>query len=161
MATLFNDERNISVRIELIDNESTDIIKKRSDNMNWIPFNLLMNVGDDKIIFHHEVSPSLCVRELKYLIGKLWEVLQVKKRKDFIEDPFKFISKEYLFEVIIYETREDDLIYFDWWFNMGSLTNGHISGYSKGYRFVVTLESLELFTSCLEDEFHAFLQKYY
>lgn len=160
MAILLNDERNISIKIEFVNNGSTDIVTSREDNMNWIPFSFLMNAKDESITYTPEITPSFCISEIKYLVCKIKEILQIKRCKTYIKEPFIFISKDYLFEFTMYETKEDDLVYVDWWFNIGSLTNGNVFGYSKGFRFVVTLESLNVFVESLENEFYTFMQSY-
>jgi hypothetical protein len=141
---------NVSLEINLVINNSLDLEKDREDFMNWIPFELRLDSNKEIITFSEQVTTAFSVRELKYLIKRLHQIIQIKYNKQAIESPFEYTSSENLFEMILYESGEEDQIYYDFWFNLGSLTNGEIFGFSKGIRFVSHIDYLKSFTIGLE-----------
>ena len=156
MPKLINDDSNVLLQIELISNEYLDFEKGRSDNMNWIPFEFLLNVNGEKIQYSSDVLTALSVREIKYLLTKLKNIINLKTQHYKFED-FGYITDDCLFELKLYDTYENNLIYLEIWLNMASLTNGKIYGFSKGFRFIVTLDSLVDFAVELEKQFNWFI----
>lgn len=150
MASLQNTEKNIVLSIDLVRNEYLDYQSERPDYMNWIPFQLFLKTSEGIVSYNSEVIQTFSVKEFKYLISSLRDVCEVKFSNNFLEEPFEYISSENLFELLIHETKEKDSVYVDLWFNLGSLTNGDIFGYSKGYRFDVTVLELSNFVLELE-----------
>ncbi|MEL7567913.1 MAG: hypothetical protein AAGU27_23970 [Dehalobacterium sp.] len=153
MPIINNTESNAKIEIILLNNSSLDIDKSREDFLNWIPFRLKVNAGDMVLKYSKDVLPAFSVRELKYLINNLNKIIETKSKGNSIERPFEFTSSENLFDLVIYETGEEKLIYIDFWVNMGSLTNGNVFGFSKGVRFVTELEKFTSFVYEFEEQF--------
>jgi hypothetical protein len=151
MAKIYNDENNICIEMNLFKNHSLDIEELRDDFENWIPFELLIIVEDETIGYDQDADAAFSVRELKDLITNFDNVIKTKLNKEFIR-PYEFYSCEAYFGIVVYDPMEEDLLYMDFWLNMGSLTNGKSSGYQKGFRFVVSLASFIEFTNDLKKQ---------
>lgn len=158
MPVITNAESNITLKIDLVHSDSLDMDSSRPDFMNWIPFNLIMNVNGEILTYSSDVLPAFSVVELRYLVKRLNEAINVKRNHELIVESLKFVSSENLFELTLHETQEKNLIEFELWFNMGSLTNGEVYGFSKGFRFVSCLKSLVSFTRELENQFGMFCE---
>jgi len=48
--------------------------------------------------------------------------------------------------IIVDDPLEDGEIYMEIWLNIGTITDGELSGYDKGFRFVVKLDTFIEFT---------------
>lgn len=155
MAKLINDEKNIVLEINLINDERVDIDNSRPDYQNWIPFEFKINIQDEILEYSPMVALTFSIGELTYLTKELCKIISIKEQKQQLTKSFEYTSSEYLFDITLYETGEIELIYVDMWFNMGSLTNGQVSGFSKGIRFLVRVEDLKKFN----DELNKQLQK--
>lgn len=152
MPIIRNLEKNLFLEINLIINNSLDLKMDRADFMNWIPFEFRLDFDKEVISFSKEVVTVFSVKELKYLIENLYRIVQIKSNKNLIESSFEYVNSENLFEMILYETGEENQVYCDLWFNLGSLTNGKIFGFSKGIRFVSDIGYLDNFTMELEKQ---------
>ena len=160
MSILVNDESNISLEIQLINGENVDIDFSRSNYQNWIPFDLNMNINGESINYAESVPKTFSVGELQYLIDGLKRKVTEKRHSDELKD-FVYVNTENLFELKIYDTGETDLLYVETWFNMGTLTNGDVYGFSKGFKFIVTIESIISFLSTLESQFDSIVKTAY
>ncbi|MCP4112899.1 MAG: hypothetical protein GY749_46470, partial [Desulfobacteraceae bacterium] len=67
-----------------------------------------------------------------------------KKKKGKTIENYDFCSCEAYFEMSVYDPFEKNELYIDLWINMGSLTDGTVHGYDKGFRFTVTLDSMKM-----------------
>lgn len=152
MAKLINDERNIVLEINLINDERVDIDNSRPDYQNWIPFEFKINIQDEILEYSPMVALTFSIGELKYLTKELCKIISIKEQKQQLTKSFEYTSSEYLFDITLYETGEIELIYVDMWFDMGSLTNGQVFGFSKGIRFLVRVEDLKKFNDELNKQ---------
>jgi hypothetical protein len=159
MPRILNSESNVIIEINLMDNPSLDLDKHREEFMNWIPFELKLSAGDMFLTYSEDILPSFSVKELRYLFDNLNKIIELKSNNNLIEVPFEYTSSENLFDLIIYETGEKNLVYIDFWLNMGSLTNGTIFGFSKGIRFICTLDIFRNFVNEFEEQFIYILKK--
>jgi len=53
---------------------------------------------------------------------------------------------------------EDGEIYMEIWLNIGTITDGELSGYDKGFRFVVKLDTFIEFTSELKRQYKRMME---
>jgi hypothetical protein len=153
MAYFLNDDGTIKLSIQLINNEFTDIVKNRSDYENYLPFNFSLEVGDQ--IFTIPGQPTLTMYEAKKMLSSFEQILAEKMNDQDIKE-YQFSSSEAYFEISIYDTYEKGELYTDLWINLGSLTNGKISGYQLGYRFIVRTTALKKFCLQFREELHSF-----
>lgn len=159
MPKILNTESNVEIEINLMNNSHLDLDNSREDFMNWIPFNLKVSEGNMILTYSRDVLLSFSERELKYLFVNLNRIVEIKSKGELIEAPFEFTSSENLFDLDIYETGEENLIYFEIWFDMGVLTNGTIYGFSKGIKFIVELDMLRSFVIEFENQFVSILKE--
>lgn len=144
MSNLKNEEKNISLSINLKNNKFLDINWQREDYENWIPFTFSLNVENENFCYSEESGATLTLYELKHLVTTIEGIIEKKNANSTIER-YEFSSSECYFDLIFFDTFERNLVYLEVWVNIGSYSEGVSFGYDKGFRFVVTLESLEKF----------------
>lgn len=151
MPKLNDREGNVSLELNIIDNNFLDVQFSRQDYENWIPFEFVLNVGGERYAYIPDMGATFTVYEIKNLITKLEQIANSKIfKKSF--DKFEFSSTERYFDLIIYDPLEDEEIYIEIWINMGTITNGKVSGYDKGFRFIVKLDSFIKFTNEIKEQ---------
>lgn len=154
MAILENDEENIYLEINLINNKYLDL-ESDSDYEKWVPFQLVLKVPG-KEYAHLDGDFTFNVYEVKQLLLNLRNKINEKKKNKKISN-YSFYCSEAYFEFNLDETLEEGLLEVSLWLNMGEFTNGKYCGFYDGYRFVVTIESLESFCQKIEMEFNNLL----
>ena len=152
MPKLSDREGNVSLEVNLIDNNFLDVQLSRQDYENWIPFEFVLNVGEEQYAYIADMGATFSVYEIKNLIAEFEQISNSKLcKKSF--DRFEFSSTECYFDLIVYDTLEDEEIYIEIWINMGNITNGKVIGYDKGFRFIVKSDSFVEFTNGLKMQF--------
>lgn len=151
MPKLTNIERNVVLEIELLKNKNLDIKRGRIDTENWIPFELYLSIGNNKIAYNADKGAAFTVYEVKNLVTRLNEIIKLKISKKSIER-YEFSSSECYFDMIVYDPLEENEVYMEIWVNNGALTDGKEYGFDKGYRFAVLLESIITFTNELHQQ---------
>ena len=149
MPKLYNKGNDIALEINLIKNDFLDVQKSRHDYENWVPFEFVLNVAGEEYAYKSQLGATFSVYEIHNLIISFEEIAEKKLYKQSFEK-FEFSSSECYFDIIVYDPFEDEEIYTDIWINMGTISNGETSGYDKGFRFVVKLDSFLKFTRGLK-----------
>ena len=124
-----------------------------------IPFELIINVGEERYEFKEELYMTLTQYEILILMKKLKRNLVSYVKYDDFTDIF-FNSSESYFELNILYGGAFDEIEVEIWLNLASLTNGRLSGYNKGYRFITNIEEIEKFTKLLEKNYYMILKNH-
>jgi hypothetical protein len=151
MANLENEERNISLSIDLINNKFLDVDLQREDYENWIPFILSLNLENESYNYSEASGAALTIYEIERLLSLIEEMIEKKENNRVIEK-YEFSSSECYFDLIFFDTFEVNLIYVEVWINIGSYTEGETFGYDKGFRFVVDLNSLGNFKNKINSQ---------
>lgn len=149
MAKLQNKENNIYLNINLLNNNYLDIQLSRQDFENWIPFEFIFNIEGKEYIYEPEMGSTFSLYEVQNLITKFEQISEAKLCKKSFEK-FEFSSSECYFDIVVYDPLEDNEIYIELWINIATISNGKSSGFDKGFRFVVTLDSFLQFTNDLK-----------
>ncbi len=68
---------------------------------------------------------------------------------------YTFNSSESFFELRLEAIPEDNVIEIELWINLGSQTNGKISGFDEGVRFVTRKEELNDFFKGFKENYAA------
>ncbi|HCC07102.1 MAG TPA: hypothetical protein DEP72_02895 [Clostridiales bacterium] len=151
MPRICNIENNIIFEINLLKNDYLDVDLSRDDFENWVPFQLLLKVEKEEYSYKKESGATFSLYELKKLIKNIQELV-VNKKSGCEVDRFEFSSAEAYFDIIFIDSKEEDSIILEVWINVGSLTNGELYGYDKGFRFVVYIKDLEKFTTGIHEQ---------
>jgi len=131
MPKLNNIEGNILLEINLLNNDFLDVDEERQDSENWIPFEFVLNVPREKYVYTPDMGATFSVYEIKSLIEKFEQIAENKLSKKSFEK-FEFSSSESYFDIIVDDPLEDGEIYMEIWLNIGTITDGELSGYDKG-----------------------------
>ncbi|HBY20244.1 MAG TPA: hypothetical protein DEG71_04435, partial [Clostridiales bacterium] len=124
----------------------------RNDFENWIPFELSLKTENEEYHYEQEKGATFTLYELKEFITKFQDIINSKKNGCKVYK-FEFSSSEAYFDIILKDPLEENLITIEIWINIGSITNGKFFGYDKGFRFDVSLNGFELFTSSIKEQF--------
>ncbi|MBD0380178.1 WapI family immunity protein [Paenibacillus sedimenti] len=160
MPTIWNKEKNVFLSIDLLNNAKVDIQVDRPDFMNWVPFKFTLDLYNETYYLPiNEYSPTFNVWEIEKIINGLEEIIYAMNTNTLDnpnEDrfkPFEHFCSEVYFEIKVFETLETDLINIEIWLTMAEFTNGDISDYNKGFRFIVHLKVLEEFLNGLKKQY--------
>ena len=151
MSKLYNTENNISLEINLLNNNSLDIEVSRADFENWIPFEFLLHVEEEEYNYLSEAKATFSLYELKNLIFNFEESIN-RKNNGISVKRYEFCSSEGYFDIIVSDPLEENLLSIELWINIGSLTNGKSFGYNKGFRFDVQLDYFISFTASMKQQ---------
>jgi len=149
MPKLNNIEGNILLEINLLNNDFLDVDEERQDSENWIPFEFVLNVPREKICLYAWYGATFSVYEIKSLIEKFEQIAENKLSKKKLWEIWISSSESY-FDIIVDDPLEDGEIYMEIWLNIGTITDGELSGYDKGFRFVVKLDHIYRFTKWIK-----------
>lgn len=151
MAKIINLERNLQLEIQLKSNDMLDIDPERSDNENWVPFTLCLDLPDRHSAIQENVKATMTISEIKDLI---YGIENVKAYMDGKGDCiYTFDSSESFFGLRFESIPEDDVIEIELWINVGNQTDGKIFGFDEGVRFVVSIETINDFLMSLKEEY--------
>lgn len=150
MAELKNSEKNLTIEINLNNNNLLDFDINRSDYENWIPFYLSVNMPNKSIVIDDNVKATMTFFELKNLIQGLENVLvYLERQENYIYD---YNNSESFFELKLEVIPEDGVIETEIWVNIGSLTKGEFFGYDEGVRLITSKEELKKFLADIKCE---------
>lgn len=99
MANLENEERNISLSIDLINNKFLDVDLQREDYENWIPFILSLNLENESYNYSEASGAALTIYEIERLLSLIEEMIEKKENNRVIEK-YEFSSSECYFDLI-------------------------------------------------------------
>lgn len=159
MAVLSNLEKNISIEINLLNNDFLDINTDRSDYQNWIPFTLNVTINGRTLGYSSKVGATFTIFELRNLLEKLDIIINTKKTGKEI-DRIELSSSEAYFDIVFYETYENNEVYIELWLNTALISNEDNCGYDEGFRFVSEINNLELFNNELRMQMDEIVKKY-
>lgn len=145
MPKIFNTEKNISLEVNLLNNAFLDIDSSREPFENWIPFEFSLHIEEEEYNYLSEAGATFTLYELRNCISNFEDAID-KKKNGFKAERYEFCSSEGHFDIIISDPLEENLLSFEIWINIGSLTNGESFGYNKGFRFDVQLDNFIFFT---------------
>ena len=160
-----NDFTRISFELNLTKNDGFDYCPNREDNLNWIPFELKLCVGEEeKYIYPNEYSVTFSLMELKNLLANSKKLISNAKEKiknhdryfDDSELRLNFYTLERYFGMDIKYAYES-LISMAIWINMIYSTKGKLYRFEKGFRFKVSIDDLDKFFDEIEEQLKGIL----
>lgn len=160
MAVLCNLEKNISIELNLLNNDFLDINTDRSDYQNWIPFTLNVTINGRTLGYSSKVGATFTIFEARNLLEILDAIINTKKKGEKI-DRIELSSSEAYFDIVFYETFENNKVYIELWLNTALISNGDNYGYDEGFRFVSEIDNLELFNNELHIQMNAIINNNY
>ncbi len=153
LANIINLERNLEFEIYLSKNDMLDYNPERSDYENWVPFTLHLNLPNRNSMIEEDAKATMTVFEIKNLLHGIESVLfHLESKENYI---YTFNSSESFFELRLEAIPEDNVIEIELWINLGSQTNGKISGFDEGVRFVTRKEELNDFFKDFKENYAA------
>lgn len=151
MALISNNEKNIRFEINLLKNEYLDLMESRTDFENWVPFELYFDNGVDSLGYLVGDGATFSYYEVKSMLAHFEEIIILKSNGRGFEK-YEFSSSQRYFDLVLYDPLEENEIFIELWINIGTMTNGEVYGYDKGYRFVVSLDSMSSFSNELRKQ---------
>ena len=151
MPSLFNEEKNSFVSINLLKKSNIDYDSIISEYEKWITFDLHVYSPSFEYRYTKDRDVTLNLFETKKLINEIKNISNIKKDKSFINEINFFLLEGY-FELNIRYLFEDDLFYIYFWINMGTLTSGKIQGYDSGIRFCSNFNVIKNFHTDLSKQ---------
>ena len=147
-------EENIYIELKLL-----NLKLEKSLFESFIPFELAINIREEKYEFKKDLYMTFTQYEVLTLIKKLKRsLINFFGYRNFID--IFFNSSESYFDLNILYGEAFDEIEVEIWLNLASLTNGKINGYNKGYRFVTDVEKIGKFTKALEKNYFLILKEH-
>lgn len=140
----------ITLRFDLVKNDSFIYNKENEDYLNWIPCDIKVLVEDK--IYDFEYIPTLSLEGLKNLI-KICDDLIIEKNTTMKQEDldtyknFEYYSTEGEFIISFRNIEDEDeepIVETAIWINMAACI-GSSDGYFTGFRFWVSLRELEAF----------------
>lgn len=159
MPKITNPEENITLSIDLFSSEYLDVVKGRPDFENWVPFSLELECIGERYAYPPETHATFNVYEIKNILSDCKKIVEEKQSgKPFdpwtkIFETWTFATLEGYFDLTISDPLEPDLIELDFWIKMGTMTNGALADYDKGFRFLVDVPVLKQFIEELSLQF--------
>lgn len=145
-------EENMYIELKLLELKIEESLYE-----SYILFELFLSIGNEKEEFTKDLNMTFSQYEVLYLIKNLKRSLTNFLRFNEFKDIF-FNSSEAYFELNILYGGALDEIEVEIWLNLASLTNGKITGYDKGYRFVTDVKEIEKFMLELEQNYYHILK---
>jgi len=154
---------NITFEFDFVHTENFDYVKERENHLNWVPFVLLLRIGDqEEYGYLKESKACLNLYEIQQFFDGINILLsKINKRcnhytslNDF--EKYSFYALECYFNFSITDAG-DNMMIFEIWLNMGEMTGGKITGYEKGIRFNVKRNDLENFLFELKSQLQSLL----
>lgn len=151
-----NVEKNVKMTFNFISNQFLDIINSREKFENWIPFELILTVENERYEYLEDKGATLNLCEINDLIRTLDQIVNTKSNNKIIEK-YHFSSLKGFFELIVDETYEKEMVYIEIWINIGTYSDGKTYGYDKGFRFVVSVPVFKNFCSELKAQLNSLI----
>ena len=153
MAKLTNKENNIVMEINLIKGERFDVEIDRNDFEDWIPFTFDFTVEEKEVYsYTEEHHATFSMEDIKFMITR-FECAIEDKSKGVELKRVGWALIEMYFNMELYEPYEENKVGFEIWISVGPLTNGKSHGYSRGFDFWVTTDSLKSFIDGIKEQF--------
>ncbi|WP_444908204.1 hypothetical protein ACJJIR_09825 [Microbulbifer sp. SSSA008] len=152
MPDIVNLEENVSLRLELLNSRSTDIVIGRSDFENWVAFYFRLEVGGIAYEFDESFGATFTLAEVKDLMLNIEKIIQIKKEGRKAE-AYLFSTLEGYFDLIVEDPLEENQHELTVWISKGSLSKGRMYGYDVGVRFDCSSSVLSTFKSTLEMQY--------
>ncbi|TXK68119.1 hypothetical protein [Paenibacillus sp. N3.4] len=132
------------------------ITEYEDDINNWIPIDFEINLFEESYSIYPEVNPSLNLFEINLMFSKLKASISgMQSTKIF--NKVEISTFEFYYELEFNNSSEEDWIHCTVWTFESSRTNGAIHDVQRGFRFIISLESLIEFVKNLEDELNLLL----
>lgn len=123
----------------------------KNDIENWLPIYFSCTVGNETYSVSPDVNPTLNLFEIKNMLTKFRKVIETKKRGEII-NLISISTYEFYYEIELFDPNEDDEIGVVLWIFEATRTNGELSGFERGFRYYVSLETLETFKKEIEQD---------
>lgn len=141
---------DVSLEFNFLKNKLTELEKEKSPFEQWLPFEMYFQAGKEQYTYEEERSQAFNLFELERVIEKLQEIINTKQSGREITE-FNFSNLDASFDLNFYDSLEVGEVYVDFWINLGTYYPEKEIGYNKGYRFIVTIDSLNQFVESLND----------
>ena len=152
----------IVLEINLKKNNDFDFCPNRADYLNWIPFEFILQIGENESYVYPEAfGATFSLEELKYFFRGIEILIQEIKSKDpddeKILDPskptkvFRFYTLETYFGIEFVDGY-GGLIGVSVWVTIGLIPNWEGSGFKRGFSYTVNLVDLEKFKDELQKQ---------
>ena len=150
------DESAIEMELNLHRGEGFIYDKNQEDYLNWIPYKLILKVGNCRYILD---DMEFSLEGLKCFLNKIQFIINERKLSTEYES-VSYCGAENEFEIIFQNADdyfEDLIIHTQIWIN-GAFMPIPQSGYSVGYKFNIKFSDLEKFECDLREQLKNLLQ---
>jgi hypothetical protein len=152
MPKLMNVHNNIVLELNLIRNKCFDVKEGRADFENWIPFEFVFSIDEKEVYtYQEEQEATFSLEDISRMLSGFESIIKEKLEKRELKS-FSWGPIENYFSLNIYETFEENEINIELWIVVGELTQGKSYGYSRGFRFVISIDALNSFAMELKEQ---------
>jgi hypothetical protein len=156
MANLVDISGKISLSLAF--HQRSKLITEYEDDINnWIPIDFEIKVFEEAYSIYPEVNPSLNLFEINLMFSKLKASI-IGMRSTNIFNKVEISTFEFYYELEFNDLTEEDWISCTVWTFEASRTNGDIHDVQRGFRFIITIDSLIEFVNTLEEELNILIR---